>query len=145
MKEHLIVPTPKSRIVALSKLAIWPLVAYGLLQASRHHLSHVAILQHCAQLPWLRIYVLVATMVLTGLSVLVARNGWRIWRSGQYPAPGTSVLFATRIRTGWWARLDTIIMFALSAFSVALLIALLEYFVFSEVGLYVLGLRGCEA
>lgn len=40
--------------------------------------------------------------------VLLALWSWQTFRAGQSPTPGSRVLFRTRIRTGWWARLDAL-------------------------------------
>lgn len=79
------------------------------------------------------------------LCFLYARSGWRSWRSGQYPAPGAPVFFTTRIWTGGWARVSAIAVLMMGILALSMLAALLQYFVFSEVGLYMLGFRSCEA
>ena len=47
--------------------------------------------------------------------VLNASWSWQIFRAGQSPTPGSPVLFRTRIRTGWRARLDALCFAALAA------------------------------
>ncbi len=62
----------------------------------------------CASLATLQgifAYVLVGPWVPV---VLFALWSWQTLRAGQSPTPGSRVLFRTRIRTGWWARLDAL-------------------------------------
>jgi RsiW-degrading membrane proteinase PrsW (M82 family) len=143
MEDRFIIPTTKQRAVALLK-ALAPLIAaYALVVASRFYASSTAGLSVCAQLPWVRVAVLVGISVLVTLGCLSYRSGTRIWKSGQSPAPGTSVLFKRRAYTGWMAKSEAITMFAFTAFSAVALAALLKFFVFSEAGLFIAGLRAC--
>ena len=69
----------------------------------------------CASLATLQgmfAYVLVASWVPV---VLFAWWSWRTLRAGQSPTPGSRVMFRTRIRTGWRARLDSLGLAAVAA------------------------------
>jgi hypothetical protein len=88
---------------------------------------------------------LVGVAGLLALATIFYLSGLRIWRSGQFPAPGTSVLFTTRVFTGWWAQANAVTMFLLAGFSAVGLGVLAKFFVFSDFGVYVLGLRSCGA
>lgn len=145
MKDRLIVPTGKSRLMVLSTWAMWLIGFYALALAAGHYSSQVGHLPACQQLPWMRFYLVIAVSLLAMLCFLYARSGWRSWRSGQYPAPGAPVLFTTRIWTGGWARVSAIADLMMGILALSMLAALLQYFVFSEVGLYMLGFRSCEA
>ncbi len=144
MEDSFIVPTLKQRAIALLKVLAPLVVAYTLFVAARFYTSHVAVLPVCAQLPGLRVVVATGTVVLLALACLSYRSAVRIWRSGESPAPGTSVLFKRRIVKGWRARSDAAAALFIAALSAAALVAFLRFFVFSEAGQFILGLRSCE-
>ena len=145
MQPSYITPTPQQRCIAILKV-ITPLAAvYALALASRLYTNHVAIMSACSQLPWIRAIVIFATFILVAAAYLSFRSGLRVWTSGQSPAPGTSVLFKTRVHTGWLAKSSAIAMFCLAVIASVFLAAILKLFVFSEVGLFVAGLKHCGA
>jgi hypothetical protein len=43
------------------------------------------------------------------------RTGWRSWRSGQFPPPGTRVIFRTGVLRGPWVRWNAGVSMALGA------------------------------
>ena len=144
MVEHVITPSPKQRTVALLK-ALFPLaVIVALYFGARVYTSSVAPLPPCDQLSGIRLAVLSAAVALLGSTLVTLRTGLRVWRSGQFPAPGTSVLFSTRVSLGWWARANAISILIFGGLFAVALGFLLNYFVFSEFGLYLLGFRRCE-
>ena len=143
MEDSYLIPSPKQRAVALLKLLAPGIVIYALYALSRFYSTNVAVLPTCAQLPWIRVIATAGVVALFALAYWCYRNGIGIWRSGQHPTPGTSVLFKTRISTGWWARSNAITMFIFAALTTLGLIALLKFFVFSEAGLFIVGLRSC--
>lgn len=145
MAEHVIRPTARTRATALLKLGA-SLVAVGGLGLAAHLYSvHVAPLPICDQLPWIRLVAVVGIVGLLALAVLFYRGGIGVWRSGQFPAPGTPVIFATKVSTGWQARANAATLFLFAALSGAALVLWFQFFVFSQFGAYVLGLRGCGA
>lgn len=139
-----ITPTPRQRLIALARILL-PLLGGGALFLTAHlYDRHAAELPFCEQLPWMWVVVVMATAVLASFACLSGRSAFRIWRSGQYPAPGTSVSFRTRVHTGWWARTNAIAYAIVSLVFAAFLVAFLSMFVFPEAGLFGLWLRGCE-
>jgi hypothetical protein len=113
---------------------------------ARHHSERADHLASCEQLlPLFRGYTFGAAAILATISVVMAKLGYRAWRAGQYPPPGTNVFFRTRVWTGWWARLNSLsLMF--SALVAAYFLVQLAKFVFtSDLGPLLFGLQGCEA
>ena len=144
MEDSLIIPSKTDRAIALLKLAV-PLLCVGVVVAWAHaYRAFVAPLCGCDTLPGIRASVLAASLLLLTLAIVPCRNGIRILRSGQYPPPGTSVLFTRQVQTGWRATIQAISAFAISLGVLVLLGLLLRYAVFSEFGLYLVGIRGCE-
>jgi hypothetical protein len=139
-----ITPTPRQRLIALAKISLPPLGGGALFLTAHLYDRHAAELPFCEQLPWMWVVVVMATAVLASFACLSGRSAFRIWRSGQYPAPGTSVSFRTRVHTGWWARTNAIAYAIVSLVFAAFLVAFLSMFVFPEAGLFGLWLRGCE-
>ena len=139
-----ITPTPRQRLIALSRASLPFLAGCAVALAARLYTQHAADLPPCEQLPWMRVMVTMMVAICTGGAWLSGRSAFRIWRSGQYPAPGTAVLFRTRVRTGRWAHANACAYFVLSILIAAFLVALLNLFLLSEAGLFVIGLRGCE-
>ena len=143
MEPVFVTPTLKQRGIAALKAAIPLAVALFIVPLSRLYTDEVADLSVCEQLPWLRGVVASGVVVLTVLTYLCCRAGLKTWRSGQFPAPGTAVLFKRRVYTGWWARLNAITFFILAAFLVAALAVFLRVFAFSEAGSFIVGLSRC--
>jgi hypothetical protein len=139
-----IIPTPRERLIAFGKTLLPPLGGAALFLTARLYDRHAADLPLCEQLPWAWVVVVMVTTVVASFACLCGRSAFRIWRSGQYPAPGTSVFFRTRVHTGWWARTNAIAYAIVSLVFAAFLVAFLSMFVFPESGLFGLGLRGCE-
>lgn len=139
-----ITPTPRQRLIALARILLPPLGGGALFLTAHLYDRHAAELPFCEQLPWMWVVVVMATAVLASFACLSGRSAFRIWRSGQYPAPGTSVSFRTRVHTGWWARTNAIAYAIVSLVFSAFLVAFLSMFVFPEAGLFGLWLRGCE-
>jgi|GEM_PF-1999808 hypothetical protein len=144
MMNAYIIPTPRQRLIALGKALLPPFGGATIFLTARLYDRNAADLPLCKQLPWMWVVVVMATMVVASFAYLCGRSAFRIWRSGQYPAPGTSVLFRTRVHTGWWARTNAIAYAMISLLLAAFLVALLSMFVFPEGGMLNLGLRGCE-
>lgn len=144
MVERVITPTPGQRTIALLKALSPAAVVVALHFGGRAYTSNVAPLPLCDQLTGMRLAVLFVALVLLGFMLALLRTGLRAWRSGQFPAPGTSVLFRTRVSVGWWARASAISMLILASLFAVALGYLLNYFVFSEVGPYLLGFSRCE-
>jgi hypothetical protein len=145
MAELVIHPYARTRVAALLKLGAPLAVVGGLILAARLYSAHIAPLPACDQLPWIRLVAIGGAIALISLVVLFYRSGQRIWRSGQFPAPGTPVIFPVKISTRWWARANAAALFFVAALSAAGLALWAHYFVFSQFGAYVLGLRGCGA
>lgn len=144
MVESVISPTPRQRTVALLK-ALSPLaVVVALHFGARAYTTSVAPLPPCDGLTGMRLAVLSVALVLLGFTLALLRTGIRVWCSGQLPAPGTSVLFSTRVSVGWWARANAISSLIFGGLFAVALGLLVNYFVFSEVGLYLFGFRRCE-
>ncbi|MBD9478984.1 hypothetical protein [Pseudoxanthomonas sp. PXM02] len=93
----------------------------------------------------MRVTLVACAVALTGIAYLLGRSALKILRSGQVPAPDTSVLFRTRVYTGWWARANGIAWLLIAILPTGILIGMLDMFVFSEVGAYMFGLRDCDA
>lgn len=136
-------PTPRQRLAALAKYLLPLLAVFALSRAARLYTDHVADLPFCEQLPWMRVVIATCVAAVAGCSYLCGRSGFRILRSGQFPAPGSSVLFRTRVRTGWWARANGVAWLLISSLVAAFLVGILDMFVFSEVGPSIVGLRDC--
>lgn len=139
-----IAPTPRERLIALGKALLPPLGGAAFFLTGRLYDRHAAGLPFCEQLAWMWVVAVMATAVVASFSYLCGRSAFRIWRSGQYPAPGTSVFFRTRVHSGWWARTNAIAYAIVSLLFAAFLVAFLNIFVFPDGGLLTLGLRGCE-
>lgn len=84
-----ITPTPRERLIALGKALLPPLGGAALFLTARLYDRHAADLPVCEQLPWIWVVVMMVTTVMAGFAFLCGRGAFRIWRSGQYPAPGT--------------------------------------------------------
>lgn len=136
-------PTPRQRLIALAKCALPLLAVYALSRMARGYTEHINSLPLCEQVPWAVATLVVCAAALAVLAYLCVRSALRILRSGQYPAPSTSVLFRTRVHTGWWARTNGIAWLLIASLITALLIGLLCLFVFSAIGPYITGPRGC--
>lgn len=136
-------PTPRQRLIALAKCALPLLAVYALSRMARGYTEHVNSLPVCEQVPWAITTLLVCVAALSVFASLCGHSALRILRSGQYPAPGTSVLFRTRVHTGWWARTNGIAWLLMAILITALLIGLLCLFVFPAIGPYITGPRGC--
>jgi len=145
MADQSIHPTVRSRVKALLSLAVPLGVALALGFGANQYAAYVAPLPVCDQLPWVRVAVLLGALSLLAIVAGFLRSGLRIWRSGQSPAPGTAVFFTTKVSTGWWAYANAVSLFLVSALAGAALVAQLRFSVFSEFGMYVLGLRSCGA
>jgi hypothetical protein len=143
MEPAFITPTLKQRGIALLKVTIPLAAALSIAPASRFYSDQVECLSVCAQLPWLRGVVALGVVILTAASYFCCRGGLRIWRSGQFPAPGTAVLFKKRVYTGWWARLNAITLFVFAILLAAALASFLKFFIFSEAGSFIVGLQRC--
>lgn len=139
-----ITPTPRQRLIALAKALLPPLGGGAIFLTAHLYDRHAANLPFCEQLPWMWVVVAVATVVLATFAYLCGRGAVRIWRSGQYPAPGTSVLFRTRVHTGWWARTNAIAYAIVSLLFSAFLLTFLNMMVFPDPGLFIPGLGACE-
>lgn len=140
-----ITPTPRERLLALGKALLPPFGGAAIFLTARLYDRHAADLPFHEQLPWMWVVVAMVTTMLATFAYLSGRSAFRIWRSGQYPAPGTSVLFRTRVHTGWWARTNAIAYAIVSLVFAALLAALLGMFAFPEAGLLSVGVRACES
>ena len=143
MAEHTIGRRKKARAVALLKLGTPFLLLSFLFLAARFYAEHVAPMHTCEQLKWMRLVALVGAVGLLSIAFAFVRSGLRIWRAGQFPAPGTSVLFTTQVSTGWWVRSQAVSRFIFAALAIVGLAGLLRFFIFSGVGPFVLGLRSC--
>ena len=143
MEPVFITPTLKQRGIALFKAAIPLMAALSIVPLSRFYTAQVSDLSVCAQLPWLRGVVAFGVVILTTLVYFSCRGGLRIWRSGQFPVPGTAVLFKRRVYAGWWARLNAITLFVFSTLLAFALASFLKFFIFSEAGLFIVGLSRC--
>lgn len=139
-----ITPTPRERLLALGKALLPPLGGAAIFLTARLYDRHAADLPFHEQLPWMWVVVVMVTTMLATFAYLSGRSAFRIWRSGQYPAPGTSVLFRTRVHTGWWARTNAIAYAMMSLLFAVFLAAFLNMLVFPDAGLLDLGPRGCE-
>jgi hypothetical protein len=136
-------PTPRQRLVALAKCALPLLAVYALARMARAYTDHVDGLPLCEQVPWVIATIVACATALAVFAFLCGRSALRILRSGQYPAPGTSVLFRTRVYTGWWARTNGISLLLMAVLIAALAIGLLSLFVFPAIGPYFTGSSGC--
>jgi len=136
-------PTPRQRLVALAKCTLPLLAVYALTRMARAYTDHVDGLPVCEQVPWAIAVLLACAAALAVFAYVCGRGAFRVLRSGQYPAPGTSVLFRTRVYTGWWARTNGITLLLLAILITAFLIGLLSAFVFPAIGPYIAGPRGC--
>ena len=146
MEERVIRSTHRSKALIVLLRIVAPFAAAYLLWLGAHfYSSHVASLPTCDQLRWFRLVLLLGFAGLLAFALGFLRNGLRIWRSGQYPAPGALVFFTTRVSTGSWARVSAGFSFLMACIAAAGLIAMLHLFVFSEAGLYILGFRSCGA
>ncbi|QSX36109.1 hypothetical protein [Shewanella sedimentimangrovi] len=124
-----ITPTYRQRFVALLQ-SLLPLgAAYVCIFAAGLYRDWVAPLPISEQLPWIRLVLFTATVILAAFAYLCYRAGQRVWHSGQWPAPGTAVLFKTRVHTGWWAKLNAITFYFLALITVAALAYLLKFVV----------------
>lgn len=139
-----ITPTPRERRLALGKALLPPLGGAAIFLTARLYDRHAADLSLCEQLPWMWVVVVMATTMVASLAYLCGRSAFRIWRSGQYPAPGTSVLFRTRVHTGWWARTNAIAYAIVSLVLAAFLAAFLNMLVFPDAALFDLGQHSCQ-
>lgn len=140
-----LIPTSRKRLIAFGKVLLPPLGGAALFLTARLYDRHAADLTLCEQLPWMWFVVVMVTTVMAGFACLCGRIAFRIWRYGQYPAPGTSVFFRTRVYTGWWAQTNAIAYAMMSLLFAAFLVAFLSIFVFPDGGLLLnFGLRGCE-
>ena len=145
MTEQIIYPTTRSRANALLRLAVVLGVVFALGFGANQYAAHVAPLSACGQLPWIRVAILLGAFGLLATFVVCFRGGLRIWLSGQFPAPGSGVLFATKVSTGWWAYVNAVSLFLFAAVAGAAFVALVRFSVFSEFGMYLLGFRSCGA
>lgn len=139
-----IVPTPRERALAVAK-AVSPLLVGALAFLGFSQLPKPdACAGDCAWLPLLR-YFLAAGIVLLGtFAVLAVRRARLSWVSGQYPPPGTWVLFRTRVYTGLWPRIDAVFSLALCAVALFALVHFVLFLVPSaELAWLVLGLEDC--
>lgn len=139
-----ITPTPRERRLALGKALLPPLAGAIIFLTARLYDRHAADLPFHEQLPWMWVVVAMVTTMLATIAYLSGRSAFRIWRSGQHPAPGTPVLFRTRVHTGWWARTNAIAYAMISLLFAVFLAAFLNMLVFPDAGLFDLGQRGCE-
>jgi hypothetical protein len=136
-------PTPRQRLIALAKYALPLLALYAFSRVGRGYTEHVDSLPVCEQAPWAIATIVACAAALAVFACLCGRSALRILRSGQYPAPGTSVLFRTRVYTGWWARTNGISLLLMTVLTAALAIGLLSLFVFPAIGPYSTGSSGC--
>jgi hypothetical protein len=145
MQEPVILATSRSRISVILKLG--GLIAVGMaLQVSiLLYALHVAPMPVCDQLPYIRVTAFAGTAFLVALAVILFRRGFKVWRSGQFPPPGTSVFFTRQIYTGWWANLNAFVLCVSSGLVVVTLFFWVRFFLLSEFGFYVSGLRRCVA
>ena len=136
-------PTPRQRLIALAKCALPLLAVYALSRMARGYTEHVNSLPVCEQVPWIIVTIVACATALAVFAFLCGRSALRILRSGQYPAPGTSVLFRTRVYTGWWARTNGISLLLMAILIAAFAIGMLSLFVFPVIGQYIAGTSGC--
>lgn len=136
-------PTPRQRLIALAKCALPLLAVYVLSRMARGYTEHVNSLPICEQVPWIIATIVACAAALGVFAGLCGRSALRILRSGQYPAPGTSVLFRTRVYTGWWARTNGISLLLMAILIAAFAISMLNLFVFPVIGQYIAGTSGC--
>jgi hypothetical protein len=136
-------PTPRQRLLALAKCALPLLAFYALSRMARGYTEHVNSLPLCEQAPWVIATIVACATALAVFSLLCGRSALRILRSGQYPAPGTSVLFRTRVYTGWWALTNGISLLLMAILIAAFAVGMLSLFVFPVIGQYIAGTSGC--
>lgn len=95
-----------TRGIRVRLLAIWlgatasvPLLG----AATRAYNRHVAPLPICEQLPWMRLSVVVVSLLFLLVAGWMASYAWRVRGSGRVPPPGAWVFFRTRVHRGWIA------------------------------------------
>jgi hypothetical protein len=87
--------------------------------------AYIKFLPPCEGLNWSKAALVGEAVLVCAVVIWLIRDIWRIIHPGQYPAPGASVLFRTRIVRGWWLVLEIV--------SRAILIGILAWSA-SEVG-----------
>ena len=143
MPDIVVAPTPKQRALALLKVSS-PLIAvfcFGFL--ALQYTNHVAPLPVCEQLPWLRIVFVAAVLLLSSLAYAYFQVGLQTWRSGQSLPPGTSVLFKRKVQIGWSAKANSLAAFFVAAGLVLALAKVVQFFLFSGIGMLIVGLNRC--
>ena len=147
MEDQFIFPSTRSRVLALLKLGGGLAAVYILYLATLAymHARYVWLRVPCELLTSTQIVVVAAAVVLAVLVVAGGRTVWRVWRSGQVPAPGTAVLFKRAVYVGWWQRVYMASMVLTVVVFICLLAQLLGFFVFASGGPHLFSMRACAA
>lgn len=143
MTDSFITPTPRQRLLALAKILVPAVVLFAVYQLARTIAAREPGGSACEFLPMLRLVIAFGTSILLALIVFFGSKGLRVLRSGQFPPPGTWVLFRTRIHTGTWAQLNAISCFLFCAGAVYLLVRFVHYFQADDLILVLLGIEPC--
>lgn len=139
MNEEYIYPTKSSRIRVL---AIWLVVFAAFAVASvaaRAFLQYVAPLPPCDQLVSSRLVLLSAGLTALAPALIFARTAWLAYLHRQFPPPGASVFFRTKIQRGLLALLQGVSALTIS---VAFL-WLFGYIATSETAQVIFGVHSC--
>jgi hypothetical protein len=147
MEDQFIFPSKRSRVVALLKVGGRLAAVYILYLAALAymHARYVWLHVPCELVTSTQIVVVAAAVVLAALSVAAGYAAWRVWRSGQVPAPGTAMLFKRAVYAGWWQRVYTASMVIAVVVFISLLAQLLGFFVFASGGPHLFSIHACAA
>ena len=145
MEQQFILPSFRSRVTMLLKIGVNLVAIYVLYLAAMAyvHARYVWPRMPCTLIASTRVIVVVAAIVLAGLAIAAGRYGWRIWRSGQVPAPGTAVFFKSTVYVGWWQRMHVASMAVAVMLCIWLLANLLRFFVFASGGPHLFSIHAC--
>lgn len=147
MEPQFILPSFRSRVIVLLKVAGNLVAVYILYLAAMAyvHARYVWPQVPCALVASTQVVVVAAAVVLVVLAAAAGHDGWRVWRSGQVPAPGTAVLFKSMVYVGWWQRMYVASMAAAVVSFIWLLTNLLGFFVFALGGPHLFSVHACAA
>ena len=102
MPAEYVEPTPRGRTRILIEIAVVAVMVSAAVVAS----SAIKSLPVCEVLPWTALLFSAAALFCLAVAALLIRTLWCMLSARQYPLPGASVLFRTRVRRGPRLMLD---------------------------------------
>ncbi len=115
MDTEYIHPTKGTRIRVIAHLLAVIACLMGAGVGMTAYSTHVAPMAVCDQVPWLRFALALLGVLILVPALTFGRTAWNVYVHRQFPAPGASVFFRTKVQRGLLAAVQGISALTISA------------------------------